>query len=228
MDIISRQEAKQQGLLFYFTGVPCKRGMLSVRRTDNGICLCEECKLSKRTQSKLNNKYKTDERYRNKKKEINRQSRKRNKEHNKLVAKQYRERVGRDVLNQRWTRWFHSKTNIERSELCSSNYYRDLIRSMYNNAKNRAAKQNIPFTISKDDIIIPAVCPVLNISLDWAVGMGRMRDSSPSLDRVIPEKGYIPGNVVVISWLANRIKSNATLDQLQAVCQYIQTYAATP
>jgi hypothetical protein len=38
--------------------------------------------------------------------------------------------------------------------------------------------------------------------------------NSPSLDRIVPEVGYIDGNVRVISDRANRLKSNRTLVQL--------------
>lgn len=39
--LISRQEAKAQGLTQYFTGEPCKNGHVDTRRTDNSAC--SEC-----------------------------------------------------------------------------------------------------------------------------------------------------------------------------------------
>lgn len=41
MNIITRSQAKQQGQPKYYTGVPCKNGHVSQRRTDNGSCV--EC-----------------------------------------------------------------------------------------------------------------------------------------------------------------------------------------
>ena len=47
--------------------------------------------------------------------------------------------------------------------------------------------------------------------------------SSPSLDRIIPELGYVPGNVQVISHQANTMKSNATLKELKAFAAWVAT-----
>ena len=45
MNIISRKEAKAQGLTRYFTGKPCKHGHLSERQTSNGSCVtCQQQK----------------------------------------------------------------------------------------------------------------------------------------------------------------------------------------
>ena len=42
MEIISRKEAKEQGLKHYYTGKSCKHGHIEPRLTSNG--LCKECK----------------------------------------------------------------------------------------------------------------------------------------------------------------------------------------
>jgi hypothetical protein len=61
-------------------------------------------------------------------------------------------------------------------------------------------------------IVIPSVCPVLGIP----IVLGEQRsENSPSLDRITPELGYVPGNVRVISDKANRLKGDRTLSQLQ-------------
>lgn len=47
MEVISRKEAKEQGLIHYFTGVPCKRGGIAKRLLSNGCCQCKFCKVVK-------------------------------------------------------------------------------------------------------------------------------------------------------------------------------------
>jgi hypothetical protein len=64
----------------------------------------------------------------------------------------------------------------------------------------------------------PKVCPVLGIKLDW--GMNGLNNNSPSLDRINNNKGYIPGNIIIMSSLANKMKSNATLEQLNQFSRY--------
>jgi len=82
-------------------------------------------------------------------------------------------------------------------------------------AKKRASELGLPFNLTDADISIPEVCPVLGLKLQS--GSGRPCDSSPSLDRIIPAMGYVSGNVRVISYRANALKSNATLEELRAI-----------
>ena len=87
-------------------------------------------------------------------------------------------------------------------------------------AKYRAKKKGLPFNITLDDVRVPDLCPVLGISL--YVGEGAVHKASPTLDRFIPELGYVQGNVYVISSLANTIKSNAAWSEVLAVSQWMQ------
>lgn len=80
-------------------------------------------------------------------------------------------------------------------------------------SRERATIEGWEHTITVDDIIIPAVCPYLQILLTHALGEGQLETNS-SLDRIDSTKGYIPGNVQVISRLANTMKSSATKEQL--------------
>lgn len=79
-------------------------------------------------------------------------------------------------------------------------------------AKQRAKKNNLPFNLSIEDIIIPEKCPLLGI--DLILDNDRTQPDSPSLDRLIPDLGYVKGNVLVVSHRANTIKNNATPDEL--------------
>lgn len=87
---------------------------------------------------------------------------------------------------------------------------------MFENAQQRARRAKIAFTITRDDIFIPVICPLLNIPL--VLGGGNIgRDNSPSLDRIDSTKGYTPDNVWVISGKANRFKNNATLEEFKTM-----------
>jgi hypothetical protein len=87
-------------------------------------------------------------------------------------------------------------------------------------AKQRATKAGLPFDLVEEDIIIPKTCPVLGIPLVF--NNSTTSDNSPSLDRIFPELGYISGNVRLISFKANRIKTNATVNEMEKVLKYMQ------
>ena len=89
---------------------------------------------------------------------------------------------------------------------------------MLSSAKDRSRLKNLAFDITIDDISAPITCPVLGIELNW---LNRVQaNNSPSLDRIIPELGYVRGNVMVISRKANAIKSDATPDELRRVADF--------
>jgi hypothetical protein len=81
-------------------------------------------------------------------------------------------------------------------------------------ARTRAKRRGLPCTITIDDIVIPSHCPILGMPLAVKTGSKGSADHSPSLDAIEPDKGYIAGNVQVISMLANQMKSSANLEQL--------------
>lgn len=89
--------------------------------------------------------------------------------------------------------------------------------SMWAMAKIRAKQKGLPFDLAITDIVIPEKCPMLGITL--VQGDGKLHDSSPTLDRQIPERGYVKGNVRVISYKANRAKNNLTLEEMKLMVQ---------
>lgn len=78
-------------------------------------------------------------------------------------------------------------------------------------ARNRATTKGREFSITLDDLYIPDVCPLLGVLLSLTDPNTAYR---PSIDRIDSNKGYIPGNVWVVSNRANRLKSDATADEL--------------
>jgi hypothetical protein len=75
-----------------------------------------------------------------------------------------------------------------------------------------------------DDIQIPSICPVLGIPIDTSTtGTRGFRESAASLDRIRPVDGYVPGNIRVISNIANSLKrAEVGPDRLRAVADYIE------
>lgn len=90
--------------------------------------------------------------------------------------------------------------------------------------KHRAKKANVPFSITRQDLIdmFPAdnLCPVLKIPFVW--GTKNNKELSPSLDRMIPELGYVKGNIKFISYKANRIKNDSTVEILENLIKYMK------
>jgi len=93
-------------------------------------------------------------------------------------------------------------------------------RHLLDHARRRAKAKGIPFSLTLEDIHVPRYCPALGIEL--RVNEGIVGPDSPSLDRIIPSLGYVPGNVIVVSHLANTIKSYATVEQLLLVAAFYQ------
>jgi hypothetical protein len=117
---------------------------------------------------------------------------------------------------------------IDRCSQCANEYHagrrrRELVVYMLTAARARANKSGIPFNLTLGDILIPEVCPILGISL--VASDRKAGPSSPSLDRIKPELGYVPGNIQVISSRANTLKRDATPQELLAFADWVhKTY----
>jgi hypothetical protein len=85
----------------------------------------------------------------------------------------------------------------------------------------RAKKRGLPFDLVDGDIVVPPTCPVLGTPLRQ--GRGKLADDTPTIDRIDPARGYVRGNVAVISWLANRIKSDCAAPEVfEAIAAYMR------
>ena len=91
-------------------------------------------------------------------------------------------------------------------------------------AKKRAVTAGVPFSLEEKDIVFPDVCPVLGLPLDLEAKEGprKRTDNTPSLDRILPALGYVKGNVRIISWRANRLKSDATMEEVRRLLKYME------
>lgn len=106
-----------------------------------------------------------------------------------------------------------------------SNWYREnetgtfekKLSSLLRTRKSKARKAGIEFSITADDFEPTYFCPLLrSIEFNFS-NDGKSRSSSMSLDRIDPTKGYVKGNVQLISQRANRIKNNATLEEFEEI-----------
>lgn len=89
---------------------------------------------------------------------------------------------------------------------------------MWCGIKKRAKEKGLEFNLTLDDIPpIPDVCPVLGIPIIPNDGVNAPTDNSPSIDRIDSTKGYVKGNIRIISNRANRIKADATVEELRMV-----------
>lgn len=89
-------------------------------------------------------------------------------------------------------------------------------------AKQRSKKLGLPFNLDKNDIVVPEFCPVLGIKLIVNLGGTTGSDNSPSIDRIIPELGYVKGNIEIISKKANTIKSYGTKEDHEKIVLYMK------
>ena len=84
---------------------------------------------------------------------------------------------------------------------------KNYLKYMITSTKFGAAKRGLEHAITETDLNQPSHCPVLGIALDWSCA-GKRHDGTPTVDRIDNSRGYVPGNIEVVSWLANRVKSN--------------------
>lgn len=87
--------------------------------------------------------------------------------------------------------------------------------------RSRAKKLGVPFDLVVSDLVIPEVCPVFGTPF---VG-GKRHPQGPSVDRIIPELGYVGGNVLVISNRANFLKHDCVdHNELRLVADYVRRH----
>ena len=106
----------------------------------------------------------------------------------------------------------------------NKNMFKD-VNTIYSRLKSSAKKRNIPFHLKLTDIDqigCPMNCPVLGIRLNY--NAREQEDDSPSFDRIDSTKPYSIDNVVIISWKANRLKSNATLKELKMIVEFLDNH----
>lgn len=92
---------------------------------------------------------------------------------------------------------------------------------LWTNLKASAKSRGIEFDLTPtdiDDIGIPITCPVLGIPLIF--NRGAVSDNSVSFDRIDSTRGYTRDNLVVVSYRANVLKNNASLDEMRKLLEF--------
>ena len=179
------------------------------RRPDGHSTLCKECK-RKRDRERYA-RIKNDPEYHKRKLEQSAKYRATHKEHIKKYSNEYNMRP--EVVERKAVWYQNNKKNRS---------INGQIIDMIARAKNRAIEKGVPFNLTIEDVTYIDICPLLNIPLNWEGGP--RTKNTPSLDRIIPEKGYIKGNVRIISNLANMMKSYASSEELKTFSKNINEY----
>ena len=100
------------------------------------------------------------------------------------------------------------------------------LKAYLNNARARAKRDKVPFnlTIEYLETIAADECPIFHSKFVWGasgLGKGKTRDDTPQLDKIIPELGYVVGNVAFISGKANKMKDNGTMQEHYDIADWI-------
>ena len=85
----------------------------------------------------------------------------------------------------------------------------------------------MPFDLEPQDIkdklnLTGSKCPVLGVDMEISKLGSKNNDLTPSIDRIDPKKGYVKGNIIVVSMRANRIKTDATIDEIRKVADFYE------
>jgi hypothetical protein len=139
--------------------------------------------------------------------------------HNKLRDKWFKNNIEK---NKKREKAYRSRDDVKARRNQQQLKWREenLDWELWHKAKKRSEKSGLPFEIERSDIIIPDTCPVLGIPL--FITKGTIGDNSPTIDKVIPERGYVKDNIVVISARANRIKSDASLEEFELIYNWLK------
>ena len=122
--------------------------------------------------------------------------------------------------------WYAKNYPSKRSEYVErvvKNRKNNPIAQLLRSAKARAKQRGIEFLITKDDLNWPETCPVFGFNLNYGGNGTKKPDhNSASLDRINNSLGYIKGNVAVISYRANTLKRDGSLDELRKIIEWME------
>lgn len=129
-----------------------------------------------------------------------------------LADQKVRREVKRDEIKEKLKQYYKTKNGR--------------IGLTYSSIKTGAKHRNLEVSVSLKYLrsIATDECPVFGTPFNWedfGEKDGKTLDTSPSIDRIDSNKGYVEGNIVWISVKANRIKNNATEKELLQVYTWL-------
>jgi len=130
----------------------------------------------------------------------------------------------RNKLNRKeWETRVKAETGVApRNARAKKHFERNPADSLLATAKRRARRKGMDFNITREDIPIPEFCPILGVKLTFTKTPNAINPSAPSIDRVDSKKGYIKGNVQIVSHRANILKRDLSLEECEAIAAYMK------
>lgn len=183
------------------------------RRKDGHATICKECRRIK--DRERYQKLKEDDAWMERHREHGRTYKKRHKDKVDAYNAEYRMRPEVCEYKRNWNQNRQQKASLERK-----------LKDMVRRCEDRALEKNFPCTITWEYLktLYTETCPLLEIPLNWNSSSTGRNEYTPSIDKIIPELGYVEGNVRIISNLANMMKSYATKEQLLTFAKNIEKY----
>jgi hypothetical protein len=115
------------------------------------------------------------------------------------------------------TRKWREQNRDQYNQVRRSGRLKNRVHYLWKEARDRALRRGVEFTITESDIPpMGDFCPLLGHPFSFD---GSDHQNSPSLDRIDPKRGYVPGNVWVVGWRANTIKSGGTAEEHEMIAR---------
>lgn len=120
----------------------------------------------------------------------------------------------REELSRYSLEYYHSnKSSIRERHLIRKS--KNPLKYILAGARKRAQYKGQEFDITIDDLVLPTHCPVFGTEM--RVNAGKPGRDSFSIDRIDSSKGYIKGNVRIISKRANDLKSDMSIEECECI-----------
>jgi hypothetical protein len=144
----------------------------------------------------------------------------------KQYRKEYYLKNKEKILERSSKRWKEKKEAVQEAHKALYKTKNGRIIRFFDSAKKRAKAKNLEFNLDLEFLrsIAPDNCPVFGFPLSWdswGEQNGLAQEDSPSLDRIDCKKGYTKDNVIWISWKANRLKNDATIEDLLTIYNWM-------